>query len=177
MRDEAMNDLLKAYESNFAAKRPRFNMKFRSKKDPLQSIVVHSKHRGKSRGMFAFLPMMKAAEPLPTQLKYDSQLVMDHLGNFYLCIPMLLEVRTDNQGPMFSMAQEEGGSGVIALDPGVRTFMTGYDPSGLAIEWGKNDIARIYRLCHAYDRIQSKRDMIHGKYSWGLVVYDRDLTY
>lgn len=127
--------------------------------------------------MFAFLPMMKAAEPLPTQLKYDSQLVMDHLGNFYLCIPMPLEVRTDNQGPMFSMAQEEGGSGVIALDPGVRTFMTGYDLSGLAIEWGKSDIACIYRLCHAYDRIQSKRDVIHGKYSWGLVVYDRDLTY
>ena len=83
--------------------------------------------------MFAFLPMMKA-ESLLTQLKYDSWLVMDHLGNFYLCIPMLLEVQTDNQGPMFSMAQEEGGSGVITLDLGVRTFMTGYDPSGLAIK-------------------------------------------
>jgi hypothetical protein len=75
------------------------------------------------------------------------------------------------------MAQEEGGSGVIALDLGVRTFMTGYDPSGLAIEWGENDIARIYHLCHAYNRIQSKQDVIHGKHSWGLVVYDRDLTY
>ena len=41
---------------------------------------------------------------------------------------------------------------MISLDPGVRTFMTGYDPSG-----------RIYRLCHAYDKLQSKRDQIHGK--------------
>jgi len=49
------------------------------------------------------------------------------------------------------------------LDPGVRTFMTGYDPSGVAIEWGKNDIGRIYRLCHAYDKLQGKRDQIHGK--------------
>jgi hypothetical protein len=121
--------------------------------------------------------MMKAAEPLPTQLKYDSQLVMDHLGNFYLCIPMLLEVWTDNQGPMFSIAQEKGGLGVIVLDLGVRIFMTGYDPSGLAIKWGENNIACIYHLCHAYNRIQSKQDVIHGKHSWGLVVYDRDLTY
>ena len=49
------------------------------------------------------------------------------------------------------------------MDPGVRTFMTGYDPSGVAIEWGKNDIGRIYRLCHAYDKLQSKHDQIHEK--------------
>ncbi|CAG8843620.1 10329_t:CDS:1, partial [Gigaspora margarita] len=55
------------------------------------------------------------------------------------------------------------GSGVIALDPGVHTFMTGYDPSRIAIEWEKNDINRIYRLCHVYDRLQSKQDRIHGK--------------
>ena len=52
---------------------------------------------------------------------------------------------------------------MISLDPGVRTFMTGYDPSGIAVEWGKNDIGRVYRLCHAYDKLQSKRDQIHGK--------------
>ena len=52
---------------------------------------------------------------------------------------------------------------MIALDPGVRTFMTGYDPSGQAIEWGKNDISRIYRLFHIYNKIQSKHDSIHGK--------------
>jgi len=163
VRDEAMNDLVKAYDSNFAAKRRQFNMKFRSKKDPLQSIVIHSKHWGRTRGEFAFLPQMKAAEPLPAQLLYDSRLIVNRLGEFYLCIPMPLEVRAENQGPFFTDAQEMQGSGIIALDPGVRTFMTGYDPSGLAIEWGKNDIARIYRLCHAHDKIQSKRDTIHGR--------------
>ena len=29
---------------------------------------------------------------------------------------------------------------MISLDPGVCTFMTSYDPSGIAVEWGKNDI-------------------------------------
>jgi len=41
--------------------------------------------------------------------------------------------------------------------------MAGYDPSGIAVEWGKNDICRVYRLCHAYDKLQSKCDQIHGK--------------
>jgi putative transposase len=100
---------------------------------------------------------MKSAENLPAELHYDARLVLNCLGKFYLCIPQPLEIWAENQGP----TQSEDA--VIALDPGVRTFITGYDPSGRAIEWGKNDISRIYRLSHIYDNIQSKRDSIHGK--------------
>ena len=39
---------------------------------------------------------------------------------------------------------------------GVRTFMTGYDPAGKVWEWGKQDIGRIYRLCHSVDKLQSR---------------------
>src|SRR6185312_5781593 len=46
--DEAMNNLLKGYSSNFAANRKKFKMKLRSKKDPQQSITILSKHWGKS---------------------------------------------------------------------------------------------------------------------------------
>ncbi|GBB95212.1 hypothetical protein RclHR1_00250010 [Rhizophagus clarus] len=159
IRDKAMNDLLKGYSTNFATNRKKFKMKFRSKKDPHQSIVIHSKHWGKSRSEYLFLPKMKLAEPLPNKLEYDSHLVVNQLGEFYLCIPRPLEIRAENQGPMF----QKEGSGVISLDPSVRTFMTGYDPSGMAVKWGKNDIGQIYRLCHAYDKLQSKRDQIHGK--------------
>jgi hypothetical protein len=35
---------------------------------------------------------------------------------------------------------------VIAFDPGMRTFCTGYDPDGIIVEVGKSDISRIYRL-------------------------------
>jgi putative transposase len=157
IRDEAMNDLLKSYSTNFAAKRTKFKIKFRSKKDRQQSIAILSKHWGKSRGVYAFICKMKSAENLPAELHYDTRLVLNRLGKFYLCIPQPLEIWAENQGP----TQSEDA--VIALDPGVRTFMTGYDPSGRAIEWGKNDISRIYRLSHIYDKIQSKRDSIHGK--------------
>jgi len=46
--------------------------------------------------------------------------------------------------------------GILSMDPGVRTFMSGYSPSGLAYEWAKQDVGRIYRLCHAMDRLQSR---------------------
>ncbi|RHZ59702.1 hypothetical protein Glove_362g30 [Diversispora epigaea] len=49
IRNEAMRDLLKGYSSNFASNK-KFKMKFRSKKDPRQSIVIHFQHWGRSHG-------------------------------------------------------------------------------------------------------------------------------
>jgi putative transposase len=45
---------------------------------------------------------------------------------------------------------------VVALDPGVRTFQTAYDPTGVVIEVGKQDIQRIDRLCWHLDKLQSE---------------------
>lgn len=59
-----------------------------------------------------------------------------------------------------------GGQAIISLDPGVRTFMTGFDPSGEIWEWGKQDIGRIYRLCHVVDDLQSRwmgKDVRHKR--------------
>jgi putative transposase len=42
--------------------------------------------------------------------------------------------------------------GVIALDPGVRTFLTGFDGSRF-IEFGSGDIGRITRLCQHLDNL------------------------
>ena len=99
IRNEAMNDLLKGYSSNFAAKRKKFKIKFRSKKDSQQSITILSKHWGKSRGEYSFLPNIKSSEPLPRKLEYDSRLVVNRLGEYYLCIPRPLEIRAENQSP------------------------------------------------------------------------------
>ncbi|CAG8835372.1 22423_t:CDS:2, partial [Racocetra persica] len=121
---EAMNDLLKGYASNFAANHKNFKMKFRSKKDSQQSIAILFKYWGKSRSKFSFLHKMNLAESLLKQLEYDSCLVINCLGEFYLCIPKPLKIWAENQGPLFSENQKKGGSEVIALDPGVHTFMT-----------------------------------------------------
>jgi Helix-turn-helix domain len=105
VRDEAMNDLLKGYASNFAKGSP-FKMKFRSLKDRQQSIVIHSKHWRKTRGEFSFFANMKAAEPLPSELDYDSRIVMNRLGEFFICIPKPLDVRAENQGPLSEVSNE-----------------------------------------------------------------------
>ena len=164
VRDEAMNDVLKAIKTNFAAKRTHFELKFRSRKDASQGIAVLSKHWGRKRGVYAGVfnnQAMKSAERLPDKLEYDSRLVVNKLGEWYLCVPLPLSV-SENQAPI----DEEWTDGVIALDPGVRTFVTGYDPSGMVCEWGKNDIGRIVRLCHVLDKLHSKwsgKDVRHRR--------------
>ena len=45
---------------------------------------------------------------------------------------------------------------MIFLDPGVKTFVTGYDPSGKILIWGERDISRIARLLHYQRKLQSK---------------------
>ena len=156
VRDEGMNDLLKAYMTNFSKKNPtKFKIKYRSKKNESESIVIHSKHWKKAGvfypNFFGKEPI-RASEPLPDKLEYDSRLQRTRLGEFYLCIPKPLEVKGDNQAPKWTRKEE----GILSIDPGVRTFATGYSPSGLSIEWGKNDIGRIYRLCYKMDKLQSR---------------------
>jgi putative transposase len=160
IRDEAMNDVLKAYSTNFALKRKNFTIGFRSKKAMSQSIAILGKH-WKSSGIFhpTFWGKhaLKSSEPLPTSLEYDSRLIRTKLGHYYLCIPQPLELTPEKQG---------GQKSLISIDPGARTFATGYDPKGYMFEWGKSDISRIYRLCHNMDKLHSKidgKEVIHKK--------------
>lgn len=153
LRDDAMIDVLKAYKSNFAKRKKdpqhKFDLKFRSRFAESQAITIHSKH-WKRAGLFYPKAWgkepIKAAEPLPDDLVYDTRIVKDRLGRFYLCQILPLSPVLDHQ-------PEEK---VIALDPGVRTFMTGYSPCGTLVECGKGDMKRIFRLCHAHDKLQSK---------------------
>jgi putative transposase len=89
-------------------------------------------------------PIKSAEKPLD-KLEYDARLVRKRYGYFYLCIPKKLD---KYNGP----SQNK----VIAFDPGMKTFCTGYDPDGIIVEVEKSDISRIYRLCNTYDKLQSK---------------------
>jgi len=169
IRDEAMTDVLKAIQSNFAAKRERFDLKFRSRKDATQSISVLKKHWNHKRGVYSEVlnvNHLRSPETLPDELECDSRLIRTRLGHYYLCLPMELKAGSaENQGT-FGTIQSACVDGIISLDPGIRTFMTGYDASGQSWEWGKQDIQRIYRLCHTADKLQSKwsqKDIKHKK--------------
>ncbi len=120
IRDEAMNDVLKAYRSNLAKEEKKhFEMKFKSKKAESDSIVIHSKH-WKKAGVFhpTFFGKnpIKGSELLPVKLDYDCRLQRTRLGEFYLCLLSPLKIRGENQSPVWKSKDE----GVISLDPGVQ---------------------------------------------------------
>ncbi|MEH2133320.1 MAG: transposase, partial [Nostoc sp.] len=50
---------------------------------------------------------------------------------------------------------------VIALDPGVRTFMTGFDGSDF-LEFGNGDFNKIAKLCSHLDQLKSRHDLSVG---------------
>jgi len=157
IRDQAMHDLIKAFESN-KAKGPehKFDLKFKSKKRDKDSIAILKKGW---KGVGVMFPTffgstsIKSSEPLPRELPFDSRLIKTRLNEYYICIPEPIEIRPKSQGPK---NQVKGEVKVISMDPGVRTFNTGYDLNGYSYEWGKADNKRLFRLCYAHDRLQSK---------------------
>ena len=53
-------------------------------------------------------------------MEYDCCRTINRLGEFYLRISKPLEIKTDNQGPKFSVVEGKKGAGIISLDPGVK---------------------------------------------------------
>ncbi len=172
VRDEAMNDLLKALKAQQAkikangwkgTAKANFKMSFRSRKAEAQSIAILAKHYNRKRGKYAWIKHIKAHQPLPAEINYDSRLLRTRLGHYYLCLPLPLDAQ-ESKGA--GGRASDPLAGVLALDPGVRTFMTGYDPTGQVVEWGAKDLNRIYRLCRALDDLQrrwSLRGVRHRK--------------
>lgn len=165
VREAAMLDLVQGLKQNLA-KGGAFEMKYRSRKDRQRSITILAQDWGRKTGAYSQLfgrGVLRSSEPLPDDIVYDSRLVCNKLGHYYLCLPLPLQVQPVNQGPA---CKEAPMSGVIALDPGVRTFMTGYDPSGKVVEWGARDMSRIWRLNNAIDSLKSRWTKVkhHGRY-------------
>jgi len=153
IRDQALSDLMGAFKSNFASGH-QFQIKFRSKKSPQEAIALEGRKwkDGRIYPRSFGKAKMKAFEVLPSEMAFDFRIVKNRLSEFFICIPHELEIRSESQAPTFNNFEE----GILSIDPGVRTFCTGYSPNGKSCEWAKNDIARIGRLCHALDKLQSK---------------------
>jgi putative transposase len=84
----------------------------------------------------------KASEPTPKSCKQGTQLVFSK-GRWFAVFPEPAAISPTE------------ATGVIALDPGVRTFMTGFDGSRF-LEFGSGDIGRITRLCQHLDDLMSR---------------------
>ena len=122
--------------------------------------------------------VMRSKRPLPATFETDVRILHDKVRRrYYLTgVPCRLRPRVGAISKLRAppttppSARTRGRSGSarsgtpparqqrqLALDPGVRTFMTGYDPTGLAIEWGCGQTnARLWRLANTANGIRAR---------------------
>ena len=81
-----------------------------------------------------------------SDINFDCKIKMINPNICYIYIPYTFD------GVVFNENQVKD---VLALDPGIRTFLTGYSPNGHTLEIGKNSIQKIIRLCILIDKMQS----------------------
>lgn len=146
---EAIGEAWNARKINIT-KGQKFDLSFRSRKDPKQSCFIPNS--AFKNGSIFTLNMRKwtgkgsetirFSEPLPETLK-DARLVLEN-DRWFITMP---ELKT--------ITQRESQARVVALDPGVRSFMTFYGEDSCG-HLGKSDIGRIQRLCTHLDALMSK---------------------
>ena len=140
----------------------KFQMKFKSlKKSNVQTIPIGSRgiklhsdglvmYPRSDKSMIAFANSKQAKKfGFDGSLaKKQCKLIYDRgKRSYYLDVPILAK-RSEQ-----TMTRTKS---LIALDPGVRTFQTGYSPEGEIFETGNNGMTRLCKIAHVIDRIKGK---------------------
>ena len=138
------NAIFDAWDAWKQASSVKGEASFRSCRQPSQAIKFHTVN---FNGKTWFPSLVKdlsfyASEPLQ-KTEFATQLVRDR-KRWFACIPVKETIEQDARLHK-----------VIALDPGVRTFLTGYDGDSFQ-EFGKADIGRIQRLCSHLDKLMGR---------------------
>jgi putative transposase len=120
--------------------------KFRSRKAPEQSCFI-PKSALSEKGIYPRISGkgLRFTEPLPEN-PMDSRLIW-RFNAWWLSTPHKC-----------STAQSENQGRIVALDPGVRTFMAFYSPD-FSGKIGEGGLGRIQRLCFHLDKLFSKRSL------------------
>lgn len=131
----------------------KFNeVSFRSRKNPRQTLFIRSESINCEAIFPRILGKMKFAEQPPSEIKHDCRLVLEDNYRWYVVI--LVECET------VEAPRTKGKA--ISIDPGVRTFLTGYCEKGI-VEIGQDAQTRIISLCFQLDRMQRKMTKVKAK--------------
>ena len=95
--------------------------------------------------------IIKSSEPIPKNIGYDSKIIKTKNGRYYFTLLKPIEKLPDNQ-----RLKKEDQIKCIGLDPGVRTFQTGFDTDGNYFEWAKGDYQKLYEQSRKWDILHSK---------------------
>jgi len=181
--NEAKEDLDGAYDIRFRSKKHLYQESFPIHNRALtwnasspRQLIIFPSFLGKSQSVLRF------AEDLPTFVTETTcRLIRERgTGDWYLSVPLPLNhVYQKSRGPTKSAVSDhrppkttmplaalrerervgETQKRAIAIDPGVRTMLTGYDPDGRVIEIGSDDdMERLYTILKRADVIQSVLD-------------------
>lgn len=133
---------VKAAKKGFGVDGQFRKCKFRSRKDRRQTIYVPKSAIREQGVYYTILGQSKLKEALPKDFS-DGRLTLAY-GEYYLVVSEKVQPRqADNQGR------------VVALDPGVRTFMAFFSEQSYG--WLGNDSnLRIQKLCFKLDKLISK---------------------
>jgi putative transposase len=145
---EAVADAVDAHKQAFAN---GGIAKFKSCRQPSQVIKFKASNYKKSSWYPTKVKGLtyRSPEGFPSECSYGTQLVFER-GKWYGIFPEYKEPTPTEQ------------SKVIALDPGVRTFITGFDGEKI-VEFGNGDIGKIQRLCSLLDKLMSRIDLSAAK--------------
>jgi putative transposase len=154
IREHSINEACRAVRNakrKYAIAHQFQQVKFRSRKDVVQrfgfdrqSLNKDFVFKGKNKVLF------KASEEFNSEL--EGTKVVKENGRWFLILPQKRSIKTpDNQR-----------LGAVALDPGVRTFVSYYSETHHG-KIGEGDFNRIFRLCLCLDNMMSRICLSKGK--------------
>ena len=123
---------------------------FRSRRDDSQTIFIHSSAISVKGVYHTLLGNLKLREPIP-HAHGDAKLTLRH-HQYHLSVPFKRMGPHISESNLRSQAPEQVR--VVALDPGVRNFITWFSEDGCG-ELGQEDFGRIQRLCQHQDNLLS----------------------
>jgi transposase len=166
IRDNAVRELVKNFKTNMKTGH-KFELQYKSRKNSTSiqlrrrdfskspknktprknSNIRKIKVKTKCKTYCGFLSQLDIHDKNPINLEqwtHDPLINMNH-NTFTLVIPYDLK-RSESQVPQR----------IISIDPGVRTFLTGYCPDGNVYYVGNDDIGILRRLLYYKDKLQGK---------------------
>jgi len=151
-RDEAIRQLSSNFKTAFTQLKTKqitkFEMKFKSKKNPVQVCFVNkTAFLNDVDNKKLFVRRVKDNIHFRENIdnyKYGRLTIIREKGRYYMCFPLSREV--ENVKTEYTC---------VSLDPGVRTFQTFYSPEGLIGKLGNGTVKNLKGIFKQIDKLKS----------------------